>query len=62
MDRVNEVKAVEIRAEVRQVKTMAGTDHSINVIFNLPEDCIEQAKILLSWVGDEVRMVVEKES
>ena len=50
-------RAVEIRAEVRQVKTMA--DHSINVTLNLPEDCVEQAKVLLGWQGDEVIAVIE---
>lgn len=45
-------KAIELRAEVRQVKSMV--DHTINVTFNLPEDCREQAKILLDWQGLEV--------
>jgi len=51
------IKAVEIRAEVRQVKTMA--DHTINVTINLPEDCLKQAQVLLGWQGDEVRAVIE---
>ena len=51
------IKAVEIRAEVRQVKTMA--DHTINVTINLPEDCLEQAKILLGWQGNEVKAVIQ---
>ena len=51
------IKAVEIRAEVRQIKTMA--DHTINVTLNLPEDCLEQAKILLGWQGNEVKAVIE---
>lgn len=51
-----EIRAVEIRAELRQVRTMA--DHTVNVILNLPEDCIEQAKVLLGWIGDEVRIVI----
>ena len=55
---MNDIKAVEIRAEVRQIKTMS--DHSTNVILNIPEDCIEQAKVLLGWVGDEVRVLIEK--
>ena len=50
------VKAVEFRAEVRQVKTMA--DRSVNVILNLPEDCIEQAKVLMDWLGLEVGAVI----
>lgn len=50
------VKAVEFRAEVRQVKTMA--DHTVNIILNLPEDCIEQAKVLMDWLGLEVGAVI----
>ena len=54
---MSEVKAVEIRAEVRQVRTMA--DHTVNVIINLPEECLPQAQVLLGWVGDEVKAVIE---
>lgn len=50
------VKAVEVRAEVRQIKTM--TDGSINVILNLPEDCREQVKVLLDWQGLEVKAII----
>ncbi len=53
-----EVKAIEIRAEVRQIKTMA--DGTMNVILNLPEDCKEQAKVLLDWLGFEVKAVIAK--
>ena len=41
------VKAVEIRAELRQIKTM--TDGSVNIILNLPEDCREQVKAMMDW-------------
>ena len=51
-----EIKAVEVRAEVRQIKTMA--DGSINVVLNLPEDCKEQVKVMLDWIGFEVRAVI----
>ena len=50
------VQAVEVRAEVRQIKTMA--DRTINVILNLPEDCTEQAKALIDWLGLEVQAVI----
>lgn len=56
--KAGKVKAVEIRAEVRQVKSMV--DHTFNVTLNIPEDCTEQAKVLLGWVGDEVKAVMEK--
>jgi len=54
---MSEVKAVEIRAEVRQVKTMV--DHTITITLNLPEECLPQAQVLLGWVGDEVKAVIE---
>ena len=53
----NEIKAVEIRAELRQLKTM--TDGSVNVTINLPEDCREQAKVMLDWLHLELRGVFE---
>ena len=52
-----EIKAVEVRAEVRQIKSMA--DGSFNLVLNLPEDCREQTKVLLDWIGFEVRVMVE---
>lgn len=54
------VSAVEIRAEVRQVKSMV--DHTYNVTLNIPEDCIEQVKVLMGWIGEEVKAVIEKVS
>ena len=51
------IKAVEVEAELRQVKSMA--DGSVNITFNLPEYCIDQAKILLGWLKDEVRLIIE---
>jgi len=43
-----EVKAVEIEAELRQIKTMA--DGSANVVFNVPEYCIPQVQVMLLWI------------
>jgi len=54
-----EIKAVQVRAEVRQIKTMA--DGSVNLVLNLPEDCIEQVKVLLDWIGLEVKAVIANE-
>jgi preprotein translocase subunit SecA len=51
-----EVKAVEIRAELRQIKTMA--DHTANVTLNVPEYCREQVKVLLDWLGLNVGVVI----
>lgn len=53
---MSEIKAVEIRAELRQIKTMA--DGTVNIVLNLPEDCREQVKVLLDWLGLELKMVI----
>jgi hypothetical protein len=50
------VRAVEVRAEVRQIKTMA--DGSVNITLNLPEDCREQVKVMLDWLGLEVKAII----
>ena len=54
---MSDVVAVEIDAEVRQVKSMV--DGSVNVTLNLPEYCIPQAKTLLGWIGDAVKVVIQ---
>ena len=54
---MSKTKAVEVEAEVRQVKTMA--DGTVNVTLNLPEYCLDQAAILLGWVKEQVRVVIE---
>jgi hypothetical protein len=51
-----QIKAVEVRAELRQIKTMA--DGTVNIVMNLPEDCREQVKIMLDWLGYEVKAVI----
>ena len=53
---MSDTHALELRAEVRQIKTMA--DGSVNVVLNLPEDCMEQVKVLLDWLGYEVKVVI----
>ena len=53
---MSEIKAVEVRAELRQIKTMA--DGTVNIVLNLPEDCKEQVKVLLDWLGFELRAVI----
>lgn len=57
--KADKIKAIEVRAEVRQIKTMA--DGTVNVILNLPEDCKEQCKALLDWLGYEVKAVIVKD-
>lgn len=53
---MSDIKAVELRAELRQIKTMV--DHSTNIVFNVPEDCREQVKALFDWLGNEVGIVI----
>ena len=53
---MSEIKAVEVRAELRQIKTMA--DGTVNIVLNLPEDCKEQVKVLLDWLGYELKGVI----
>jgi len=55
--KVGDVKAVEIRAELRSVKSCV--DHSVTITLNLPEECVPQAKVLLGWIGNEVKAVIE---
>ena len=55
----SQAKLIELRAEVRQVKT--NMDHTVNVTLNLPEDCREQAKVLLDWQGQEIFAFVSNE-
>ena len=54
-----DVKAIEFVAEVRSIRTMV--DGSVNVVLNIPEQCREQAKVLLDWHHLEVRGVLEVE-
>ncbi len=53
---MEKIKAVEARAEVRQIKTMV--DGSFNLTLNLPEDMYEQVAVLLGWMLDEVKLVI----
>ena len=52
---MNDIKAVEFAAEVRQIKTMA--DGTVNLVLNLPEYHMEQVKVLLDWIGTEINIV-----
>jgi hypothetical protein len=53
------IRAVEVRAEIRQIKTMV--DGTVTVTLNLPENCKEQAKVLMDWQGKDVRVVIEND-
>ena len=52
-----EVKAVEIDAELRQVKSMV--DGTFNVTLNVPEYCLPQVQQMLGWLKDEIRAVIQ---
>ena len=54
---MDKIRAVELHAEVWQVKTMA--DGSVNLVLRLPEYCMPQAGELLQWHHELVRVVVE---
>lgn len=54
-----EVVAIEAKAEVRQVKTMA--DYSVSVVLNFPEQYKAQVKQFIDWQGKMVRLVAVAE-
>jgi hypothetical protein len=54
------IKAVELDAELRQVKSM--TDHSYNVILNVGEEGLKQVQQLMGWIGDMVKIVMVDET
>ncbi len=55
----DEIRAIEIDAELRQIKTMV--DGSTNITINVPEYCRQQVKVMLDWVQEQVKIVIEKE-
>ena len=52
----SEIKAVEIEAELKQIKTRA--DGTVDIVLNLPEYCIPQAKVMMDWLKDLVKCVI----
>ena len=53
---MDNIRAVELEAEVWQVKSMA--DGSVNLVLRLPEYCMQQAGQLLQWHHELVRVIV----
>ena len=51
-------RAVELEAEVRQIKSMA--DHSYNITLNVPEYCLSQVQVIMGWLQEQVKILVEK--
>ena len=54
------IRAVEIQAELRQIKTMS--DGSVNIVLNVPEYCMQQVKEMMDWLNLLVKCVIEKEA
>ena len=51
--------AVELEAEMRQVKSMA--DGTYNIVLNVPEYCLPQVQTMMGWLKELVRVVMAKE-
>lgn len=53
---MGEAIAVELQAELRQVKSMA--DHSFNIVLNVGEQYLSQVQTLMGWLQNEVGLVI----
>ena len=51
------IRAVEFRAEILQIKTKV--DHTVNIILNIPEYNIAQVKVMLDFIGKDLRVLIE---
>ncbi len=51
--------AVELEAEVRQVKSMV--DGSFNIVLNVPEYCLPQVQTMMGWLNGLVKIVMANE-
>ena len=58
---MTDIRAVEIQAELRQIKTNP-SDGTFTIVLNCPEYMLEQVKIMMGWIKDEVRCVIEDET
>jgi len=57
---MSEPVAVEFEAELKQVKSMS--DHTYNVVLNVPEYCLPQVKLMMGWILCQSRVIIEKQS
>ena len=55
----DEIKAVEIDAEIRQIKSMA--DHTYNIVLNVPEYCLPQVRVMMGWLLNAVKITIVNE-
>lgn len=53
-----QIKAVEFEAELRQIRSMS--DHTYNVVLNVPEYCLPQVKEMMGWLAEQVKVVIAK--
>ena len=53
---MTEPQAVELDAEMRQVKSMA--DGTYNVVLNVPEYCLPQVQTMMGWLNSLVKLVM----
>ena len=49
---------IRFDAEVRQIKSMA--DRSFNLVLNIPEYNVEQAKEMMDWLLSQVAVAIVK--
>lgn len=53
-----EIRAVELVAELRQIRTLSDGTFSVQIV--LPEYMLEQVRVLMGWLKDEVKVVMVK--
>ncbi len=51
------IKAIEIEAELKQIKTRV--DGSVDIVLNCPEYVMPQVKVMLDWLNDMVHCIIE---
>jgi hypothetical protein len=57
---MTDIRAVEIQAELRAIRTLSDGTFSVQLV--LPEYMLEQVRIMMGWIKDEVRCIIEDEN
>lgn len=57
MKQTDDLRAIEIEAEIVQVKSMA--NGSARIVIEMPEYCLTQASALMMWVNRFVHVLIE---
>ena len=55
----NKPQAVELDAELRQIRSMA--DGTYNIVLNVPEYCLPQVQAMMGWLKSLVKVVMANE-